>query len=129
MWGNPRAARAALAGVILYSCAVSQVALAVPPEKKTFRPHAPVKYYPPVYAYDLEKDEPILIESSVAPAPSRRPGGKDAYYGNRLQEFRYLGNPKQGGIYQALSEYQEQRQLDPQKYQYRLMLPTTRVQR
>jgi hypothetical protein len=59
------------------------------------------------------------IESTLAPLHSRRPGGEFAYYGNRLQQWRYLGRPNTGGIYDALEDYRRKVAPDPVNYQYR----------
>jgi hypothetical protein len=73
--------------------------------------------HPRVISYDPGKDRFVHQESLVTTIPDERPGGETAYYGNRLQTFRYLGRPGTGGIYDALAD--NHRRLDPNLYRYR----------
>ena len=75
--------------------------------------------HPRVIRYDPVKDEFVHQRSLITSLPRERPGGAEAYYGNRLEKFRYVGRPGTGGIYDALDEHQRNSQLDPANYQYR----------
>ena len=76
-------------------------------------------YHPPhTLRYDAERDD-IIRQQSVFSYNRDVPGGPRAFYGNRLTEYRFIGPPGQGGIYDALVNEREERQLDPLKYRYR----------
>lgn len=78
-----------------------------------------VREPPRVEHYDPLTDKFRYIESTFAPYHVTRPGGEFAYYGNRLQQFRYRGRPNTGGIYDALEEHRRKIGPDPVNYQYR----------
>jgi len=81
-------------------------------------PHG-VREPPRVERYNPITDKFRHIESTLAPLHSERRGGELAYYGNRLQRYKYLGRPNTGGIYDALEDYRLQVGPDPKNYQYR----------
>jgi hypothetical protein len=69
--------------------------------------------------YDQVKDEIRVMESALSPSRTGRPGGDVAYYGSRLDQFRYTGPAKTGGIYEAMADFKTRRGFDPKNYQYR----------
>jgi hypothetical protein len=78
-----------------------------------------VREAPQVQSYDPLKDKFRHLESTLAPHHSTLPGGEFAYYGNRLQQYRYFGRPNTGGIYDALEDYRRKVSPDPVNYRYR----------
>lgn len=74
---------------------------------------------PKVLRYDIEKDEMVHLKSIVSLIPTEPPGGEYVYYGDRRTQFRYIGAPGRGGIYDALNEYHGQLQHNPRGYRYR----------
>jgi hypothetical protein len=97
-----------LAALVL-SCA--DTATAAPPPS--------LRYLPKVLKYD-ELQDSFTYTSSVAGGQGwRRPGGEQCYSGNRLEQFRYVGPARRGGIYDAIRYYNEGQDLDPAQYRYR----------
>lgn len=70
--------------------------------------------------YVEDKDAFIRYRSAVAFPVKEKPGGLDSYYGTRLDQYRYVGKPGEGGYYDAWTEYVARRRLDPADYRYRL---------
>jgi len=75
--------------------------------------------HPPVLKYDPATDRFTHHESILSPVSKVPPGGQTPYHGNRLHQFRYFGPVGTGGIYEAITEYQEKLKLDPRNYRYR----------
>lgn len=95
------------------ACGWGAAAQAAKPRISTLSTH------PRVIRYDPEKDEFIHQQSVVAGSSRGRPGGETAYYGSRLSQFRFIGPPGRGGIYDALDEHKARLDLDYKHYQYR----------
>jgi hypothetical protein len=74
---------------------------------------------PRVLGYDEQADRCIYLDSRTVDSDHLRPGGSLAYYGTRLTKFRFAGPAERGGLYADLTDYREQTQLDPKRYQYR----------
>ncbi len=89
-------------------------------QARQLREASRVRMQPRVLGYDAKLDT-FQTQSSVASGSGAagRPGGEASYYGNRLQQFRFLGPSEQGGFYEAYQWYIEGLNLDPRNYQYR----------
>jgi len=74
---------------------------------------------PAVLKYDPATDTFTHQESILAPVSQVPRGGQTPYHGNRLHQFRYFGPVGTGGIYEAITEYQQKLDLNPRNYRYR----------
>jgi len=74
---------------------------------------------PRAIRYRYADDSFAHQESSVSMVAKPRAQGDLSYYGNRLTQFRYIGPPGQGGMYEAMEAYKAERPLDPVNYRYR----------
>jgi len=75
-------------------------------------------YAPRVLHYDIETDRFTHQSSVFTPPPAPRAGDDVRYYGNRLTKFRFVGPPRQAGIYASIELYQRRRKRDPRNYHY-----------
>lgn len=124
-----RTARGLVVLISVTSCIVlagsATRSLAVDWRARAAQPHMPrmtgvlYRHEPRVLRYDEAEDKFYRAHSVMAPVRTDRPGGENSYYGNRLTQFRFNGPRAHGGIYSALADDVEQRELQVRKYQYR----------
>ncbi|MBX9789145.1 MAG: hypothetical protein K2Y37_09540 [Pirellulales bacterium] len=88
-------------------------ASATPPSTSIKHPPRSIRYVP-------ERDELINQPSAIAPAYRRSKAYELAFYGNRLTEFRWVGRPGRGGIYEFFAEEAARKKLDVKNYRYRV---------
>lgn len=74
---------------------------------------------PRAIKYYHASDTILHQESGLAIARKVPQGGERAYYGNRLTQFQFIGPAGTGGVYDALKNYKDRRNLDPKNYKYR----------
>lgn len=79
----------------------------------------PSIYHPPRALRYVPETDDVVRQTSVFNGEEPDPGGALGYYGNRLTQFRFIGPPGQGGIYDAFEQERRERPLDPAKYRYR----------
>lgn len=72
---------------------------------------------PKAIAY-VEKTDYVVRQGSVFAVTPYSEHDWVSYHGNRLTQFRYLGPPGTGGIYDAMELERTDRQLDPGNYRY-----------
>ncbi len=72
------------------------------------------------WRYDPLRDDFDYRESVLTPRQRRPAWAERGYTGNRLRQFRYIGPPGTGGLYDALEEHKRSLPLDPKNYRYRL---------
>ena len=109
---------ALVALVCLTATAQAQTADSVQ-QARTLAEASRLRLEPKILSYDARSDS-FTKQSSVGTTTSKgRPGGDNAYYGTRLNQYRFLGNMEQGGFYEAYQWYLEDLNLDPANYRYR----------
>jgi hypothetical protein len=90
---------------------VSQASAVMPPTSISHPPRS-IRYLP-------KTDELVDQPSSIAPRYRRPASLATAYYGNRLTEFRWVGPPGRGGMYEFFAEEAARKKLDVESYRYR----------
>jgi len=73
---------------------------------------------PKALSYDKAGDR-VLRANSVYTDPRTFTGGPRAYYGNRLEKYRFTGATGTGGIYDLMRIDRVEQKRDPAKYRYR----------
>jgi hypothetical protein len=76
--------------------------------------------HPRIVRYDAKNDKIIRQESVVNIPLGNPPGGKESYSGSRLRQYRFVGKPGRGGIYDAFGEYQRAIGAEAKNYKYRI---------
>lgn len=104
-----------MCGVAIGYAACGSPALAADYNRDIFK----LRYPPKIHHYDSKKDKFVYIESVQNPIIKDNPGQDLGYYGNRLQQFRFIGPRERAGIYGAMDEYKTRMNFDPEKYPYR----------
>ncbi|HUY35980.1 MAG TPA: hypothetical protein VMV69_24795 [Pirellulales bacterium] len=111
------AVRRVFAHALFISLALSVPALC---QAKGIRRRSDLNSHPHSVRYDPLKDQIIRQESVVTKQLGNPPGGKVSYSGSRLRQFRFIGKPGRGGIYDAFKEYHNRIGTDPMNYKRRL---------
>jgi hypothetical protein len=70
--------------------------------------------------YEPNTDKLFRQEDVLSKSLGDPPGGKESYSGNRLRQYRFIGKPGRGGIYDAFGEYHKRIGADPKNYKFRL---------
>jgi len=76
--------------------------------------------HPQIVRYNSATDKITRQESVLTKSMTNVPGGKESYSGNRLLQYRFLGKPGRGGIYDAFRDYPKTIGADPANYKFRL---------
>jgi len=99
-----------LASIVV--CGAAPQAGAVAPPTGISQPPRSIRYLP-------KTDELVDQPSSIAPRYRRPASLATAYYGSRLTEFRWVGPPGRGGMYEFFAEEAARKKLDVESYRYR----------
>lgn len=99
-----------LASIVV--CVAAPWAGAVAPPTGISHPPRSIRYLP-------KTDELVDQPSSIAPRYRRPASLATAYYGNRLTEYRWVGPPGRGGMYEFFAEEAARKKLDVESYRYR----------
>lgn len=109
--GTRNYAQEILLVALFISGVVSQASAVAPPTGISHPPRS-IRYLP-------KTDELVDQPSSIAPRYRRPASLATAYYGNRLTEFRWVGPPGRGGMYEFFAEEAARKKLDVENYRYR----------
>ncbi|HVC98230.1 MAG TPA: hypothetical protein VND64_31455 [Pirellulales bacterium] len=101
---------------------LTALALAVPVACQAGGPRrwSDLNRHPQIVRYNPATDTIMRQESVLTKSLVNIPGGKESYSGNRLRQYRFLGKPGRGGIYDAFSDYPKTIGADVKNYKFRL---------
>ena len=97
---------------VIITFAAARQAVGIAPPARISHPPRSIRYLP-------KTDELVDQPSSIAPRYRRPDSLSTAYYGNRLTEFRWIGPPGRGGMYEFFAEEAARKKLDVESYRYR----------
>jgi hypothetical protein len=113
--------RTVLIRIFAYAMLVAMdLAVPVVCQAKVYGRWSDLNRHPTIVRYNPLKDEIIRQESVLTKSLGSPRGGMESYSGNRLRQYRFIGKPGRGGIYDAFGEYHKSIGADPKNDKFRL---------